>query len=161
MNSLTQYKISQLVGITMVSLYACIALFTSRMDTRPETFPFFDWSLFSISTTPRTDVVVRIRSINEQLLPTPRFYYNMPDIFIHAKQRDINAWKTLQALRGALRDNNEERAEQLRHFFEQRYLVEAHDAEYDVVLLMYDPVARLRTGAIQNMTILASYKKGT
>ena len=124
-----------------------------------ETFPFFNWSLFSHSSSVRTDVVVRLQSIDGRVLSSPRFYYDMKETFRLARNQDPNLFKIADRLNVALRANDEKAVDQLRRLIEQRYMAEVGSAEYDVVLLIYDPVHRLQSGEIKKAVILASFIK--
>lgn len=107
----------------------------------------------------RNEDAVLVRSVDGRTLPSPRLYYDMKDTFIHAKLRDVNFAKVVQALGQALHAHNEELAGRMRSMVEQRYMADVNTAEYDIVLLTYDPIRRLRTGEIENIAVLASYTK--
>jgi predicted DCC family thiol-disulfide oxidoreductase YuxK len=158
---LKKYRIRKYVGPLLVAGYVSIVFYTGGLDTRPERFPFFNWSLFSYSSVPRTDVALEMHSVNGQPLPAPRLYYQMTDTFTHARERDVNLWKTEWALVSALRRNDQPTILQMRQIIEQRYMAEASSADYNIVQLTYDPIQRLRWGEIERSTVLASYSKST
>ncbi len=160
MNNLARYKLIGLLPALLVCVYAGVVFLRGRLDdSRPELFPFFNWSLFSSSGSLRNEDAILVRSINGHTLPSPRLYYDMKETFIHAKLRDVNFAKVVQALGQALHAHNQELAGRMQSLIDQRYMADVHSAEYDVVLLTYDPIRRLRTGEIENITILASHTK--
>jgi hypothetical protein len=151
---LQKYRVRRYAGPLLIAVYVAIVFYTGRLDTRPERFPFFNWSLFSF-----TDVVLQVRSVNGRPFPVPQLYYQMMDTFAHARSKDVNLWKTEWTLVSALRRHDQPMIVQMRQIIEHRYMAEVSSADYDIVQLTYDPIRRLRLGEIQRSIVLASFSK--
>lgn len=143
----------------MVGFYVLVAFYGARLDSRPEIFPFFNWSLFSSSSGDRNEYALLVRSIDGQALAKPQLFYDMKDAFIHARQRDINVSKVTQELGSALHQNKPQLAYEKRRMIEDRFMADAREVEYDLVMLHFDPIERLETGKIQDQHVVASYRK--
>lgn len=159
MTSFTTYKLFRLLPLLLTGGYCFVALFVSRLDSRPELFPFFNWSLFSVSSAERAQYALRVHSVDGKPLKEPRLYYDMTGTFAHARQRDINVSKVVQALGHAVGQKKPQVADNQRRMIEQRFMADVHAAEYDLVLLHFNPIDRLRTGAIESERVVASYRK--
>jgi hypothetical protein len=160
MSNLAKYRAVALLPVLLMCGYVGVVFYKGRLDdSRPEVFPFFNWSLFSSSGSLRAENAVLVRSIDGRTLPSPRLYYDMKETFVHAKLRDVNFAKAVQSLGQALHAHNEESVARMRSVIEQRYMADVSSAKYDVVLLTYDPIRRLRTGEIKKIAVLASYTK--
>ena len=138
--------------------YLAVVIVATRQG-RDELFPFFNWSLFSASSNVRSQVVIRLESINDNPLPSPRFYYDLGETFIHARERDSTLSKTMWRLVAAIGAEDNDTIFRMRRLIEDRYMAEIKSAEYDVVRLTYDPIKRIRTGEIEEAVVLATYKK--
>jgi hypothetical protein len=124
-----------------------------------ELFPFFNWSLFSTTSNENTNVTIRLESVNDKPLPSPRWYYDMGETFISARERDSILAKTIGRLAAAIYANDKETISKMRRLIEDRYMVEVKTAQYDVIRLTYDPIKRLRNGDIKETVVVATYKK--
>jgi len=159
MTSFAKYKAVRLFPLLVVGFYVFIAFYGARLDSRPEIFPFFNWSLFSSSSGDRNEYALRVRSIDGQALAKAQLFYDMKDTFTHARQRDINVSKVTQELGSALHQNKPQLAYEKRRMIEERFMSDAHEVEYDLVMLHFDPIERLETGKIQDERVVASYRK--
>lgn len=157
--SFARYKAIRLFPLLLTGGYLFVALFISRLDTRPELFPFFNWSLFSVSSSQRAQYALRVRSVDGKALAQPSLYYDMAETFVHARQRDINVSKVVQDLGQAVRLKRLRTEDEKRRMIEQRFMADVDAAEYDLVLLHFNPIDRLRTGAIEREQVVASYRK--
>lgn len=158
MDRFTKYRVSRLFAPLLVCVYIMMVAVEHKSKSN-EIFPFFNWSLFSSISSLKTVPALRLHSINGRTLPSPRLYFDMGETFVLARQRDVNCWKTVLALVDALRADDKEKVGRMRRLIEQRYMAEAGQAEYDVVMLTYEPIHRLRTGEIEDIAVLASYTK--
>ena len=158
MSKYLTYRLSRQLAAFIICLYALVAILAMRPDGL-ETFPFFNWSLFSKSSNLRYDVVVRVHSIDGRQFSSPRLYYEMGETFLHARKRDPNLFKIADRLNIAVRTDDDAAVAKLRELIERRYMAEAGAATYDVALLIYDPIERLRTGAVDRVFVLATYEK--
>ena len=155
------YKYLPLFLIGSYLAVVIVARVNNRFDPHftEEIFPFFNWSLFSVSSNERTISVIRFDSINEKPLPSPRLYYDMGEIFAYAKQRDSTVWKTVETLASAIQHDDQEMISRARKLIEDRYMAELKSADYAVVRLTYDPIERLRFGTVKDSAVLATYRK--
>jgi hypothetical protein len=85
----------------------------------------------------------------------------MGETFRYAKQRDSTFVKTISKLTAAIAASDQEAISLLRRLIEVRYMAEIKSAQYDVILLIYDPIKRLRTGQIKETVVLATYEKSS
>ena len=159
MTSFAKYKAVRLFPLLVVGFYVFIAFYGARLDSRPEIFPFFNWSLFSSSSGDRNEYALRVRSIDGQALAKAQLFYDMKDTFTHARQRDINVSKVTQELGSALHQNKPQLAYEKRRMIEERFMSDAHEVQYDLVMLHFDPIERLQTGKIRDERVVASYRK--
>src|SRR5690349_19153873 len=118
MTSFAKYRVFRLFPLLMVGFYILVAFYGARLDSRPEIFPFFNWSLFSSSAGERNEYALLIRSVEGQSLTKPQLFYEMKDTFTHARQRDINVSKVVQELGSALHQNKADLAEEKRRMIE-------------------------------------------
>mgnify|MGYP000878748295 FL=1 len=159
MTSFARYRVFRLFPLLVVGFYILVAFYGARFDSRPEIFPFFNWSLFSSSSGDRNEYALLVRSVDGQPLAKPQLFYDMKDTFLHARQRDINVSKVTQELGSALHQNKPQLAYEKRRMIEDRFMADAHEVEYDLVMLHFDPIERLQTGKIQDERVVASYRK--
>jgi hypothetical protein len=159
MTSFARYKAVRLFPLLLTGGYFFVTIFISRLDSRPELFPFFNWSLFSFSSSESAQYALRVRSVDGQMLAQPRLYYDMTGTFAHARQRNINVSKVVQGLGDAVGQKKPQAADEMRRMIERRFMADVHAAEYDLVLLHFNPIDRLRTGAIKSERVVASYRK--
>ncbi|QEX15947.1 hypothetical protein FRZ44_12370 [Hypericibacter terrae] len=125
-----------------------------------EFFPFFNWSLFSESSDHRGDVTLRMTEIDGAPVAPPRFFYDMKDVFTAARDKDPRLMKLLDRWFYALRQNDRETADRLRAVVEKTFMSEVSAADYELVLAVYNPVRRLRTGDIEKIQVIGSFAKG-
>lgn len=159
MTSFAKYKVARLFPLFMTGFYILVAFYGARLDSRPELFPFFNWSLFSSSSADRNEYALLVRNVDGRLLSQPRLYYDMKDTFMHARQRDINVSKVVQELGSALHQKKPELADEKRRMIERRFMADAQRVQYDLVMLTFDPIERLETGKIRKERVVASYRK--
>jgi len=161
---LTTYRSYKYLPLFLIGSYLAVVIIArvnNRFDPHftEEIFPFFNWSLFSVTSNERTISVIRFDSINEKPLPSPRLYFDMGDIFASAKQRDPTVWKTTETLASAIQHDDQETISRARKLIEDRYMAELKSADYAIVRLTYDPIERLRYGAVKDSVVLAIYRK--
>lgn len=159
MTSFEAYTLRRLL-VPMIAIgYATAAIYL-KPASNVEFFPFFNWSLFSKTAPVRSDVVVMVRRVDGQQVDPPGLYYDMTDTFASAKSRDILVRKTLWRLARALRSGEAATAEVLRGVIEQTFMRDADEVHYDLAIITYDPIVRRQSGAIDNLEVIASFKKG-
>ncbi|MGH6753784.1 MAG: hypothetical protein ACREDP_16625 [Bradyrhizobium sp.] len=124
-----------------------------------EFFPFFNWSLFSESSDRKGDVVLLVTRINGKAVTPPRFFYDMKETFVVARDKDPRLMKLLDRWLYAILNKDAETAARLRAVVEKTFMAEASDVDYDLDLAVYDPVRRLRTGDIEELRIISSFAK--
>jgi len=151
----TRYRVSTYFAACLIVGYLTIALHY-RND---EQFPFFNWSLFSYSPNPRSDVAIVIRTVDGKTLPKPRLFIDMPDTFLQARLRNVNVWKTEWNLVDAIHAGDTKKANEYRQVIEQDYMADVKSVGYEIALITYSPIRRLRTGVIDKMDVVASYEK--
>lgn len=142
-----------------IILYAVIALSMTSVRAGTELYPFFNWSLFSSASAERSTVVVIFRSINGQTLPEPKMFYDVPEAFYSARTRDSRFAKAMDRLYASILAGDQQTEEAVRRVVEQTFLREAREADYDLAVISYDPIARYKTGRIDSLEIVKSYRK--
>lgn len=157
---MTRFKAYTLrrVMIPLVAFgYAVTAIFL-KPETNVELFPFFNWSLFSQSAALKSDAAVLVRMIDGQIIDPPMLYYAMPDTFEGAK-RSAQLLKASQRMARAFMADDDVTLEATRRIIEDISMREAGEAQYDLAIITYDPIDRLRTGALQSMHVLSTFEK--
>lgn len=143
----------------LVCGYAAMAVLVKPPGNLPELFPFFSWSLFSTSSDHRTDVTLRVRSVDGRPLAEPTLFYHLKDTFAAARDKDPRLMKLLDRLAVAIRSADTRTADHLREVVELTFMREVAAIDYDLVLVSYNPIERLRSGAIDSVQVVASFKK--
>ena len=156
---LAGYRTWRAIAPALVLAYAATASSMSYIQNT-EVFPFFNWSLFSSASNPKTDVVMIVRSIDGKTLARPTLFYTLRS-FQAARSRDSRFLKTLDKLYIAVKRGDPNAERRLRNLVENVYMAEADHAEYDLAVIQFDPIERLRTGEIRNVTVVRSYRKAS
>jgi hypothetical protein len=125
-----------------------------------ELFPFFNWSLFSDASNPKIDVILLVKSVDGASLDRPTQFYALGNRFSAAREQDTRLSKSLDRLTWSLQHRDAHQELRLRRLIEGTFLREAKTTDYDIALIVYDPIVRLRTGEIQSQRVLRSYRKG-
>jgi hypothetical protein len=145
--------------IPMIAIgYATAAIFL-KPSTNVELFPFFNWSLFSHTSALKSDAAVLVRTLDGRTIDPPMLYYSMPDTFAGAKGRDPQLLKASQRMVRAFLAGDEVTVEATRRIIEQNAMREAGEVQYDLAIITYDPIERIRSGAIQSVRVLATFEK--
>ena len=153
------YKVRRAIAPAFVMLYLIIATGAS-MYRGEELFPFFNWALFPSASNPKTDTVILVRSIDGKPLDRPTLFYDLPTRFAAARAKDSKLAKALDRLAWGVISHNRAFEQRVRATIEGTYLNDVQRMDYDLVILRYDPIERLHTGAIQKEWVLRSYRKG-
>lgn len=159
MTGYQRYRAARLFVWPAALLYALVA-FTGRPAGQAELFPFFNWSLFTLGPVERADRVLLIRAIDGRRLAAPTMFYDLPDIFPAARAKDPSLMKLLDRWAIALRSSNRDAAEKIRAVVEDSFMQGARSIDYDLAVIGYDPLRRLRDGSIDHLLILGSFSKG-
>ena len=129
--------------------------------TKAEFFPFFNWSLFPQTTAQRSDWALLIYSIDGQQLDPPRLYYDLKDTFDAARSGDSTLMKLVRRLGVAVQSGDEHSVIELQSVVEETFMREAQTVEYELVVIHYDPIVRLRSGAIDGIDFVQPFSKAT
>ncbi|GJL90677.1 hypothetical protein [Hyphococcus sp.] len=108
---------------------------------RTELFPFFNWSLFSHSTTVRTNTTLAFTSLNGVAFDKPVLANAMIEELPWVR-RNIDFKKTVWSFGDALMNNKDADAARLRAFLEEQYFGAVRSAEYQLVLVEYNALDR-------------------
>jgi len=127
--------------------------------TKAEFFPFFNWSLFPQTTAQRSDWALLIYSVDGQRLDPPRLYYDLKDTFDAARSGDSTLMKLVRRLGAAVQRGDEQSVTDLRRVVEDTFMREAQTVEYELVVVRYDPIVRLRTGVIEGIDFVEPFSK--
>lgn len=157
--SLKRYYLRQTLGPILIFVYIIVAIL-GKPESKAELFPFFNWSLFSTSSNPRSDIVVIVRSINGKALTEEKYFYALTGVFATARSRDSRFAKALDRLAKA-RVNSAPVEHHLRKSIESNFMREAEHMEYDLVQIIFDPIDRLSTGKVISTMKIATYEKGS
>jgi hypothetical protein len=150
--------VRRLLPPLFVCFYAIVAIEAARVGGR-EFYPFFNWSLFSYGTAHQVDITLRIKAIDGDELEPPRFIYEMKDRLEVAKKQDGMLFKVIDSFYLAIRKGDRDEANRLRAVIENRFLGDAGTMEYDLILIGFDPIERLRSGKIDETHVVESYSK--
>ena len=139
--------------------YILIASAGLKFHERREIFPFFSWSLFTFVTDKPWRYEIEISRIDDTLYDPPANYYDLSNVFPQARARSSNVWKAAASLAQATAKELPSLA-QVRTTFENRYLSGTGSVDYRVVIVIYDPLERLRSGETLKKIEIAAYTKG-
>jgi len=156
--TLAPYRLRRSLAGVCVAAYAVIAI-AMKPAGAIEFFPFFNWSLFSYSSDQRSDITLQVTEIDGVPITPPRLFYDMKDRFAAARNKDPRLMKLLDRWSYAIWTNDAATADHLRAVVEKNFMQEAQAANYDIVLLTYNPVRRLRTGEIERLQVIGSFEK--
>lgn len=153
------YRSRRLLAPLLILAYvAGLALLNPRGHA--EFFPFFNWSLFPQTTNSRIDWTLLIRSVDGQAIDPPLFYFDMKDTFSDAQTGNATLMKLVRRLGVAATRDDQTAVVELRQIVEGTFMRDALQVEYDLVLVHYDPIQRLRSGTVDAIETIASYTKG-
>ena len=152
------YRWRRLLPPIFVASYLAGLVVLDR-GTNAEFFPFFNWSLFPQTAAQRSDWALMIRSVDGQTLDPPRLYYELKETFTAANSGDSTLMKLVRRLGGAVRRGDEASIDDLRRIVEDTFMHEARTVEYELVIVHYDPIVRLRTGALDQVDVVQSFTK--
>lgn len=142
-----EYLFRRNVLIFLVIGYVLTSLYGPRLG-RSEFYPFFNWDLFSYTHSIRHDVVVLVHSINGVALKEPTIYFYIPNNFVRTPVEKIRLRKLLWNLWSHRRKGNQKQVEKLLNIVRSTYFSEVRSAEYEIALIKYNPIERLKTGNI-------------
>ena len=153
-----EYLFRRRILIFLVIGYVVASLYGPRLG-RAEFYPFYNWDLFSYTHSMRHDVVVLIHSINGVALEKPTIYFYVPDRFVRTTGEEISLRKLLWDLWSRHREGNQSQVQKHLNIIRSKYFSEVRAAEYEIALIKYNPIERLKTGKIEySRTIIKSSK---
>ncbi len=129
-----------------------------RLSPKGEFFPVFSWSLFSTVSEFHTDIGVEIARLGDQRFDPPVNYYEFPQTFPYAANRDTAVGKAAYQLAGLPRTEADFAAREIA--FIQRFFPITDAVEFRIVALTYNPIERWRTGEIVERVVLSEHEKG-
>ncbi|MDU8913933.1 hypothetical protein [Aestuariicoccus sp. MJ-SS9] len=147
--------LKSLILIFFVS-YAILQYAGRVYSPRGEYFPVFSWALFtSVRKTP-WELVIEVAQIGDRKFDPPALYFELPNIFPHARARDITATKMARQLWVA-----EMRGLPSRHDLEKvlkrRYFKIDEPVVFHISAIRYDSLVRYKTGEILDRKIYGTY----
>ncbi len=126
------------------------------LTPRGEVFPFASWFLFVLVPNHTVEYDLEFRSVDDHPLDPPvRFSQSARSINRVNQPHSIASFQTIQALGKALERGDQPTARALRTQIEN--FLGPGRLQYDVVRVMYDPVARYDTGAALNRRVLGTF----
>lgn len=158
MTGYRRYRASRFFVWPALLCYVAIAL-AAKPSNAIEFFPFFNWDLFALNSDRRGDVTLRVASIDGHPLPEPRLFYEMKETFSAARAKDSRLMKLLDRWAVALRAGDAASAARFRAIVEYTFMPEVTTAAYDLVIVHYRPIQRLRGGDLDSVDILGSFNK--
>ena len=158
MSQLRRYRASRLFVWPAALIYAAVA-FAARPPGQIEFFPFFNWSLFTFGQMQRADIVLLVRSIDGQKLPQPAQFYDLKHIFPAARAKDSSLMKLLDRWRAATLNGEHSTADEIRAVVEDTFMTGAASVEYELVVIGYDPLRRIKDGTIEHVMVVGSFEK--
>jgi hypothetical protein len=159
MTDLGSYRLRALTFPLIAMGYLMVALQPVPYEEGGEVFPFFNWSLFSYASPEVSDAVALIHSVNDQELETPQSLYDLPEFFNTAARHDVRFAKVVERYALAKVKGETENAQAARALMEDHYMKDAHDVEYSIGVLTYDPIKRYRTREVISVHELGRFVK--
>ena len=158
MGQLRRYRASRLFVWPTALLYAAVA-FAARPPGQIEFFPFFNWSLFTFGQMQRADIVLLVHAVNGERLSKAAPFYDLKDIFPAARAKDPSLMKLLDRWVAAIRSGDESEANDIRAVVENTFMSGAATVDYDLAVVRYDPLRRIRDGTIDHVMIVGNFEK--
>ncbi len=124
-----------------------------------ETYPFFNWSLFSHSSDSVTDALAIIHSIDGKPLAEPVSFYDLPEEFAAAGARDARFMKLVDKLAHAINTKDDAQIQSSRDLIEQHFMREASSVEYEIAIARFHPFERYKEGKLRSVEVLGRYSK--
>lgn len=127
--------------------------------TPRETFPFFNWQLFSkVPPAVNTSYGVRILEVDGVPVDPPRYFEASPDLFPSAKSPEAST--AARAWGGHLRAGREVESEFAQDLFEARFLATATHVRYEFVERRYDIIERVSCDCYVSEEVLGEFEYG-
>lgn len=153
-----EYHFRRHILFFLVIGYVFASLFGPRLG-RSEFYPFFNWDLFSYAHSIRYDVVVLVHSINDVDLKEPTIYFYIPNTFDQTQGDKIRLRKLLWDLWRYYGKGNQKRVETFLNIIRNQYFSRVRAAEYEIALIKYDPIERLKTGKFEILRTITKASK--
>ncbi|MEM0987562.1 MAG: hypothetical protein AAGK00_01680 [Pseudomonadota bacterium] len=149
------YAIAKISLLLLFGLYVPIAIIGGARGG--EFFPVFNWSLFSSVRNPTVRLEIEVSRIGDELFNPPVNFFELPDHFPAAKERDV---RLIKGSRGylALKRDKHEHAEIFLDRLEQRYFAIGKPVTYRLVAVAYDPVERYHSGEVIGKETISEHK---
>ena len=123
------------------------------LTPRGEVFPLASWFLFVLVPNHTTEYDMEFRAANDQALPQPLRFARSSGLTI--QPHSITGFQVVQQLGRALEHGDAEKTRTLRRQIDS--LCYPGRFRYDVVKVVYDPVARYDTDATQGRRVLGTF----
>ena len=154
------YRDHTIIFVTMVLAYVFLANALGPLGkNRFEIFPFFNWSLFTNSTSEtRHDYAIYIEKINAHPLPHPTLIYGLKPKF-RGIGDGISLRKATLTLAFAILEKDAKKAQKIRTMIERTYLRGPKRFSYSVRQIKYKPLERYRNGKVTPLEVLGHFEK--
>lgn len=154
---MSAYRLRLLSMALIVAIYSLVAT-QSNLIRYQEFFPFFNWSLFSYSSSVRYDSTFAITSLDGDVLDKTVLINQLHDEFPHLR-RNIKFNKSIWHLAEAVQNEREQDEVRLRAFIEDRYFHNIQTIGYDLVIIRYNPISRYRDRShVEIVSVLRNYR---
>lgn len=149
------YKRAVVLVYAFLLLQASFGFTAHVLSTGPEdAYPFFSWFLFvHVPERTQSSFEARVREVDGIELPHAPELTIVPNI-MHPTEKMNVVRRDIQALGHALKTADETAIEAARMRFE-RHLTKS--VRYEILELTFDPIERVRTGAIERSEILSVF----
>jgi len=98
-----------------------------------------------------------VLAINGTALAAPTRFYDLPRHFSAARSKSVNVKKLADRMIAAHQSGDLESFESLRRLLESSYLSEAGELTYRLVVNLYNPIERWRSGTIRSTIVIGEY----
>jgi hypothetical protein len=100
-----------------------------------------------------------VRAINGRALAQPTLFYDLKDVFPSAHAKDPRLMKLLDRWVAAVHSGNEQTSRNIRSVVENTFMAGVTSVDYDLAVIGYDPLRRIRDGTIDHISVVGSFQK--
>jgi len=155
--TLRGYFARKVAVAVFIVTYIIIAFLGGQHSRRGEYFPVFNWSLFTHVSSVRSLLELYVIQIGDEQFLEPIVYSELGAYFETARIRSTNVKKTLERMAHAARAGDISGLDRIRSVLEKQYLSGRGIVRYEIHLVTFRPVERLRDGRVLERTLIARY----
>ena len=145
-------------ALSLILIYAVFQYAGLQFSAKREYFPFFSWSLF---TKVRKDVfrsTIEITRVGDTVYDPPVGYYDLPDVFPLAQERDSGLLKSVGNMsKAAERPDAADTYREVEEALITTYFAIPEPVEFQIVRIRINPMRHWRTGEVTESVVMSEH----